>query len=191
MLAITDEQLAQALPKISNPLDQYLELQELVVDFNNSESETKFRRKFGNFYRIRGRDAPWRHAYFDLLVQMRGKPLDFRDCLSRLQSATGQVEASFASKLLATLDPTRPVIDKIVLGHLGLKLPYYGANRIGKATGVYQSLTDELVAYMNSRPGKHAVAAFRECYREAAVTDIKIIDLILWQTRSVKSARSA
>jgi len=34
-----------------------------------------------------------------------------------LTAVTGRIEASFTSKLLATLDPTLPVIDTIVLGH--------------------------------------------------------------------------
>jgi hypothetical protein len=117
--------------------------------------------------------------------ELRDQPVDFRICLTRLQSVTDRIEASFASKLLATLDPNLPVIDKIVLGHLGLRLPSWGVpDRTEKTTSVYRSLTDTLAQYIIPAPGKRAIAAFRAAYPETQITDVKIVDLILWQTRS-------
>jgi hypothetical protein len=184
MVTLTDEQIALALPKIGKPLRQYQWLQERAATLTDPQADEEFCRKFSVFYRIRARDAAWRTNYFRLMVELRGQPLDFKICLTRLQSLTGQIEASFASKLLATLDPTLPVIDKIVLGHLGLRLPTWGiSDRIEKATNVYRSLTNELREYIGSAPGKRAIASFRVAYSEAQVTDVKIVDLILWQTR--------
>jgi hypothetical protein len=185
MVTLTDEQVAQALPKIGKPLQKYLWLQERATALNNTQADEDFCRKFSGFYRVRARDAAWRSAYFGLMGELRGEPLDFRICLTKVQTVTGRIEASFASKLLATLDPNLPVIDKIVLGHLGLRLPSWGVpNRIEKAVSVYRSLTDALAEYIRSEPGKRAIAAFRTAYPEARITDVKIVDLILWQTRS-------
>jgi hypothetical protein len=184
MVTLTDDQVAQALPKIEKPLRTYLWLQDRAATLINPEGEEEFCRKFSGFYRVRARDAGWRSAYFGLMRELRGQPLHFKTCLTRLQSVTGRIEASFASKLLATLDPNLPVIDKIVLGHLGLRLPSWGASdRIEKATNVYQALTETLAEYVGSSSGKRAIAAFRATYGGAQVTDVKIVDLILWQTR--------
>jgi hypothetical protein len=185
MMEFNEDQVAQALQKIGKPLKKYLWLQERVTTLTNLQSDEDFCRRFSGFYRVRARDAAWRSAYFGLMGELRGQPLDFRKCLTRLQTVTGRIEASFTSKLLATLDPNLPVIDSVVLGHLGLRLPPWGApDRIEKATDVYRSLTDALAEYISSAAGKRAIAAFRAAYRDTQITDVKIIDLFLWQTRS-------
>lgn len=50
--------------------------------------------------------------------------LQFDSVLDLLHQATNRYEASFASKLFATLNPSAPVIDSVVLKNLGLRLPY-------------------------------------------------------------------
>jgi hypothetical protein len=59
-------------------------------------------------------------------------------------------------------------------------------DRIEKTTVVYQRLTDRMVEYVNSASGRRVIAAFRRYsdeFRNAALTDMKIIDLVLWQIR--------
>jgi hypothetical protein len=55
------------------------------------------------------------------MSEMRDNLLDFRTCLTRIHVATGNVEASFASKLPATLNPTLPVLESVVLGLVTVK----------------------------------------------------------------------
>jgi hypothetical protein len=97
------------------------------------------------------------------------------------------VEASFVSKLLATIDPQLPVLDSVVLGHLRLSLPPWNAtNRLGKSTAVYQDLTGRMIEYVNSTSGGRVISAFRgysDHFRNAALTNMKIVDLVLWQIR--------
>jgi hypothetical protein len=74
--------------------------------------------------------------------------------------------------------------DMMALGHLGLSLPQWGVpDRIERAANVYQSLTDTLAEFIRSSSGMGAIAAFRAAYPSAQVTDVKVVDLILWQTR--------
>jgi hypothetical protein len=187
MLELTEIQVAQALPKIVKPLEKYLWLQSRAAKLLNPQTDEEFCRRFSGFYRLRARDAAWRQAYFILMGEMRDGRRDFRACLSRLHATTGRVEASFASKLLATLDPTLPVLDSVVLGHACLKLPAWNeVDRIEKSTAVYQRLTDKMVEYVNSASGGRVIAAFRrysDDFRNAALTDMKIVDLVLWQIR--------
>jgi hypothetical protein len=187
MVEITDEQLAQALRNIEEPLKKYLWLQERVGKLAHPEDDHEFCRKFSGFYRVRARNADWRHAYFSLMGEMRSRNADFRTCLMRLYDKTGRVEASFISKLLATLDPTLPVLDSVVLKHLRLKLPVWNdTDRIEKSAGVYHKLTHKMIETVNSAAGKRMIAAFRQYsnnFRNADMTDMKIVDLILWQIR--------
>ena len=53
----------------------------------------------------------------------RSGGFDFSLTLVELFAATGRIEASFASKLHATLHPNAPVTDSVVLENLGLRLP--------------------------------------------------------------------
>jgi len=188
MLNITEPQVIRALPKIEKPLKKYLWLQERMGQLRNPELDEEFCRAFSGFYRVRARNTTWRRAYFSLLGEMRSSRSDFRTCLTRLHAATGRIEASFASKLLATLDPTLPVLDSVVLGHLGLRLPAWKKNndRVEGAIAIYEELTNTIGAYLSSASGKRVVAAFRQYsddFRNAIVTDMKIVDLVLWQTR--------
>ncbi|MGX1110561.1 MULTISPECIES: hypothetical protein [Bradyrhizobium] len=187
MLELTEEKVLKALPKIVRPLEKYLWLQSRAAELKNPEVDEEFCRRFSGFYRLRARDAAWRRAYFALMGEVRGTAPDFRTCLTRLHAMTGRVEASFASKLLATLNPTLPVLDSVVLGHLSLKLPAWNAtDRIEKSAAIYGRLTDRMVEYVHSAGGGSMIAAFRgysDDFRRAAVTDMKIVDLVLWQMR--------
>ena len=187
VMDFTDAQVAQVLPKIDKPLKKYLWLQSRAASLTDPRTDVEFCRRFSGFYRLRARDAAWREAYFGLMGEMlaRSSARDFKICLTKLQTLTGRIEASFTSKLLATLDPNLPVVDTIVLGHLGLKLPPWGAaDRIERAADVYRSLTDALAECVSSAQGQRAIAAFRSFYRDVQITDVKVIDLIMWQTRS-------
>jgi hypothetical protein len=56
----------------------------------------------------------------------------------------------------------------------------------GMSSSGYQRLTDRMVEYVNSASGRRVIAAFRrysDNFRNAALTDLKIIDLVLWQNR--------
>ena len=62
-----------------------------------------FQRAFNGYYRIRRNEA-WRNSYYALFLRARAESLDFRQIITDLFQATGNVEASFSSKLLATID---------------------------------------------------------------------------------------
>lgn len=67
----------------------------------------------------------------------------FHEALDSLHRDTGRMEASFASMRVATLDPSKPVIDGIVLSQFGLPLPYWRApDRRGKVIRLYERLCD-------------------------------------------------
>jgi hypothetical protein len=94
------------------------------------------------------------------------------------------LEASFASKLVATLNPDKPVIDKFVLTNFGLSLPsQYENDREAKAVKIYDELCaayDELL----QKPIMNTIRIkFAEQFPWATTTDLKKVDLILWQIR--------
>jgi hypothetical protein len=73
--------------------------------------------RFGGFYRVR-RGSAWRQAFFGTLQDARRRPAAIGEILERLHRATNRIEASFSNKLVATVDPSQPVIDSVVFRNL-------------------------------------------------------------------------
>lgn len=63
---------------------------------------------------VMGRHEAWCRPYFRLLEDAKAAPISFADALRSIRERTGRLEASFASKLVHTVDPTLPVLDRFV-----------------------------------------------------------------------------
>jgi hypothetical protein len=101
-----------------------------------------------------------------------------------LKFATGRVEASFASKLVATLEPDQPVIDKYLLLHFGLSLPTRTSrNRIENTVEVYEQLCRAYQPFISSTTGSLIRRLFDEEYPDSPIAKLKKIDFVLWQIR--------
>src|SRR5690606_33727520 len=112
-----------------------------------------FQRRFNGFYRVR-RDAEWREEYFRLMEESKAGGVHFTHVLRTLHAATGRYEASFASKLVATLAPTQPVIDRFVLENFDLRLPYpYQKGREMRILQVHAELCAKYGALLASDVG--------------------------------------
>lgn len=181
-LKLTTSQIQSALPRVSVGLAKYVWLQrELPV--RDVSDDVDYQKRFAGFYRVR-RNSQWRLAYFLILERAKSAPVSFAEALRALHATTGRVEASFASKLVATVDPDQPVIDSVVLRNLGLRLPAAAAsNRFAQLCDLHNRLGELYSAYLVSDAGRDLVALFRVAYPASQVTDIKILDLVLWQSR--------
>jgi hypothetical protein len=181
---ITDALVDTALGKIGKGLEQYCWLQEHVRTVDVSRN-TDFQRKFNGFYRVR-RNSRWRASYHQLMERAKSTGISFAEALQTLKRATGNIEASFVSKLVATLDPTKPIIDKFVLKNLGLRLPgHFTSDREQKTIRVYEQVCTAYAELTANAKGRMICEKFRLCYPEAEITEVKMIDLVLWQIRSV------
>lgn len=139
--------------------------------------------QFNGFYRVR-RGQDWQDKFYDLLEAKKGQTVPFAEVLDTLHRTTGRYEASFASKLLATIDPRMPVIDSIVLRNLNLRLPAASSKqRIERIQEVHSRLVTCFEEFLSTEMGRHLVERFRDAYPAANITEIKMLDLVLWQTR--------
>ncbi len=179
---LSREKIDLALPKVEAGLNKYLVIQN---DYKNTlvSADREFQKRFNHFYRVR-RGADWQEPFYQLLEEAKSHDYVFADVLERLSRATGRLEASFSSKLLATVNPNKAVLDSIVLKNLGLKLPYSGAkNRQERIVDVFNQLDERLNMLLATSVGEYLVEAFTAMYPQAQVTDLKKLDLVLWQTR--------
>ena len=171
-----------AIPRIMPGLAKYSWIQEQLRRRDVS-IDIEFQRRFGGFYRVR-RGEEWRDMFFRLLERYKTDSGTFGDAVSHLQIETGRFEASFASKLTATIDPSLPVIDSVVLRNVGLRLPATGARRrLDRIIEVHTELSHLYLEFLESDMGHCLVRRFMEAYPESAVTDVKKLDFVLWQTR--------
>jgi hypothetical protein len=181
ILLLNGTTVESALNKLDSGLQKYLWIQEEFSKINVAE-DLDFQKRFNHFYRVR-RDGAWRKSYFDLLESSRFTSPTFEFILNSMLNMTGRLEASFSSKLIATLNPNMPVLDSVVLKNLGLKLPVSPKNKFQSVVNVYSQLENQLNELLTSSSGQKAISMFRLKFPNAQVTDIKILDLILWQSR--------
>lgn len=174
---------------------KYLEIMELAAN-GVSPTDPEFQKLFDGFYRIR-RDSAWREEYYRLFdeyltaYRKTGVCPTFGDVLEELYKRTGQVEPSFASKLLHTLNPDKPIWDKNVLAVLEAKGEISGkysyslpdAVKIEKAKEIYRGLEDFYARYLPTPEAKQIIAAFDAEFPSAKdISDVKKVDFNLWSS---------
>lgn len=141
----------------------------------------EFQRRFNGFYRVR-RGATWQAPYLTLMEQAKTRPTTFAEVLGALAAESGRFEASFASKFVATLDPSQPVIDQHVLRNFGLRMPYpHEANRVGKVIALHAELRRRYGRLLGSDAGRAICERFGIRFPAAGIGDLKRVDLVLWQ----------
>ena len=179
---LTTEAVTLALPRLATGLSKYLDLQRRLHGTHVS-GDRDFQRAFNGFYRVR-RDTAWQEVFYDLLEREKGERRGFEPVLRELQTRLGRYEASFASKLTASVDPTLPVIDAFVLKNMGLRLPApTSRDRLGAIVDTHRRVADGYSRLLASDDGQAVVASFDAAYSESGLTDLKKLDLVLWQIR--------
>jgi hypothetical protein len=181
-MRLTEPQLGRALDRVAPALEKYLWIMDHVRGCDVSTDAT-FQRRFNGFYRVR-KSATWQAPYYALMERAKAEPLTFAEVLRALHEQVGRIEASFTSKLVATLDPWLPVLDQIVLQHLGLRMPAaHEADRLAKTCTLFEALCERYAALLASPEGRLICQRFQQRYPHAELTDVKRIDLVLWQHR--------
>jgi len=182
MQSITEVEIRTALGRLKKGLDQYLWLQ-CNLGLSDVSASQRFQTCFNGFYRVR-RGPSWRVEYFALMESSKVSGIDFPDALEEIHRRTSRIEASFASKLVATLDTSKPVVDKFVLEKFELKLPRSGLkNRVSKTVDVYRELCDAYRDFIESPKGTSIRELFERQYPRSGLSELKKLDLVLWQIR--------
>ena len=176
------DEVDRALRKVGPGLAKYCWLQAELRQ-RDIANDAEFQRRFNGFYRVR-RNHEWRQMFFRLLERSKAGPRSFDSTLRALQKQTGHVEASFASKLVATIDPLQPVIDAVVLKNVGLRLPAATASRrLERTVELHDALSTLYSDFLGTDSGQFVVARFDATYPKVGVTNVKKPDLVLWQAR--------
>lgn len=173
----------EALLHIESGLEKYLNI---ISQFNQVDvsKDMEFQKSFNGFYRIRQRQQKFYEEFYNFMELNKNKDITFEETLKHLYLKINRVERSFSSKLVATINPNKPVWDQYVMKNLNIKIPSYSSkDRLDKTIKAYNSLEKWYEEYLNSYDSNSVLNLFNEKYPDVEITDVKKIDLILWQMR--------
>lgn len=177
------ERVKVALPKTEIGLKRYLYLMNRVKSVDVSKDE-EFQKKFNGFYRMRQRKPEYYKMYYVFMEENKNSEITFEKTLRFFYDKFNRIEASFSSKLLATLNPNKPIWDEFVLKNLSLKKPYtYSKDRFNKTVKLYEKIEQWYIDFLKTDESKVMIQLFNDFYPNTNITDVKKIDLILWQMR--------
>ena len=192
---IINRNIARILGNVDEDLDirTYLNLLDRlrIVDVAR---DPHFQGKYCRYWRLfgAGLSQNFRSEYFELMEELRGRPLpsirEVTRILYEVPSNSGgrrTLQFSFASKLLHTLDPHRPIYDSMVATFYGFSVPNMTKGFEGRLQ-VFLAFYDFLVAeYKNvltTQVLEQPIAIFRHQFSVSnEYTDEKIVDTLIWR----------
>ena len=170
-------------------MSDYNYLRDSLLDTNVIE-DNRYKIRFKRYYAMDKQrwDSKWDKLYFSLLEHGKNnKEISFHTTLELLYAITGKVQTSFSSKLIATVNPEMPVYDKWVRKNLGLKVPYSGMKddrRIPRFVTMHSELQSKAVEMTQDINFEKLRTRFNQTFPQyECFTDIKKLDLFLWQAR--------
>ena len=170
--------IEKGLPKYRNIMDMFKRL--------DVGKDAGFIRTYSGFYRIRRNDN-WRKPYFEFMERSKNEEVSFSDVINFVYQKTGRVEASFSSKLLATLYPDFPIWDQYVLKNLNLRLKSYYSNKqnqVNDSIRLYTRIVKWYQDFVNSDEGKQLISTFDSTFPKYSwLTPTKKVDFMLWSKR--------
>lgn len=170
--------IEKGLPKYRNIMSMFKRL--------DVSKDADFIRTYSGFYRIRRNDL-WRKPYFEFMEQGKTKNVSFSDVINFIYRKTGRVEASFSSKLLATLYPDFPIWDQFVLKNLNLGLNTYYSNKqeqVNDSIRLYMRIVRWYENFVDSDEGKKLIGTFDSSFPNYSwLTPTKKVDFMLWSKR--------
>ena len=149
----------------------------------NVENTRDYQTKYNYFYKVR-RDMSWRQMYYSLFEKEKNCEPSFESIICEIWKKTGRIEASFSSKMVATINPNMPIWDKYVLQNLHLKLDGTKEQRLNNAIVLYDKITQYYGEFLQTTEANQSVDIFDQILSEYKwITPTKKIDFILWQSR--------
>ncbi len=166
-------------------LNKYNYIKENIYKCDVSKN-IDFQTKFNSFYRVR-RNKKWRKVFFDYFEKAKlNKNITFEEILKYMYENTKDhnIEASFCSKMLSTINPNMPIWDQFVLENLKLKVDgKTKEDRLNNTIKTYYKILEIEHEKLKDKNIQNSIKEFREYFPEYNLSDIKMLDYILWSTR--------
>lgn len=176
--------LLKLLIEMGPSVDKYCAIMDHVHQTNVAR-DSIFQRNYNGYYRVRQRTPEFYSAYYGFMELRKGSEVTFEETLWHLHEQLGRVEASFSSKLVATLNPERPIWDEYVLKNLGLKRPSFSCrDRLEQTVKLYDAIGQWYAEFLETGQAREIIELFDSVYPGRPITDLKKVDFVLWRTRA-------
>lgn len=155
-----------------------------TVDKVNVEFDRDFQKAFNGFYKVRLPDTSYYKGFYQVFEHSKiiRDNLTYGMILDGLYPITGRVEASFASKILATLNINQPIWDSRVLKYLDVELSgKTDEEKLDSAKMLYSEIEKLYNKYMRTEEAKKNIAVFDNLLPDYAwISNVKKIDYMMW-----------
>lgn len=171
----------------------------LQTRFQQKEDVSKdllFQFVFRSFYRLdnAGLGAQFKTRYFELMEELRDSPSFKLALILRplydIKTLKGKntFQFSFATKMLSTIDPQRPVYDREVARMFGYTQLPGGefADKLKIYLDRYQNIEDSYRQILSDKLLPATLSAFEEVFPQHNLSDVKRLDFIFWAAGKVK-----
>jgi len=170
-------------------LPKYLDII-MTAKLGGSFATPEFRTMYNSYYVVQRKKPLWYDCYYSLMEEQAKKARTFEGLLRELLPF-GAIDVSFSSKLLSTIDPSRPIWDQYVLKSLGMYSEWQSFSgksketRIQKAINLYEKIECWYADFLDSENGKACIAQFDAALPKYAslLSDVKKVDFMLYSKR--------
>ena len=163
--------------------NKYKQIMERVRNTNVS-SDKDFQRTFNSYYRIR-RNEEWQTIFYDLFETIKDSEPSFEQIIRVLYKNTGNIEASFSSKMLATINSDMPIWDRYVVHNLCLNVKGKTKEEQLRCTvDLYDQMVRWYSIFLDTPNGRECIEEFDRILPEYKwMSSVKKIDFYVWSIR--------
>lgn len=196
VLNLTSENAIRNILVNSLGLDKYKKIMKdiknksLKIYDESSKEKNEFQKNYNAFYKVRCKSERWYKKYYELFQKLKNEydnknyeNINFPNILDELYKIENTVDASFASKMLATFKPKMPIWDQYVLKNLGLELNGKGNDRKENAKKVYKDIIKKTNKLLKDPNIKELLKIFDTYVGDYHLEPMKKLDFILWSKR--------
>ena len=163
-------------------LNTYYWLQD-NLRLRNVADDVEYRRRFAGYYRMRFVSQRYRDSFFSLFEAIKNDAeLSFVDIARRLFQVDGKHEFSFISKMLHTIDPSRPIYDSQVDHALQIHRTYQPniELKIRQDEEILKQISSVYRSLETSAEMANPLAAFDRIIPTHSMSTAKKLDFLLW-----------
>ena len=192
---------------ISNPKEAMFKSLDDMCGFNdyrktlnlttNISEDIDYQKNFTSYYRVR-RDYEWLKNFYDYLEKNKNnKDISFETILRDISDIEHSVrktnknkdgkaktvDASFASKMLVTINPNHPVWDSRALHFLKIEIDetLEPKEKINHCVKTYERMEKEIAEFIKTSAGQECIALFDKTFPSCVdFSSHKKVDFYLW-----------
>ncbi|MDL2235209.1 hypothetical protein LJC07_03520 [Christensenellaceae bacterium OttesenSCG-928-L17] len=166
--------------KLFNGMKKYKYIMD-SLHWTDVSMDREFQKAFNGFFKMIFRNNEFYTLFYSFLENRKETAVTFEETLEHLEQAEGQLELSFSSKLIAVINPKKPIWDnKVAVQHFKMVVPNVKAGRKAQIVKLYHEYCSLFYEYRESEEGQSVIRIFDKIYPSTGFSDAKKIDFVLW-----------